>query len=192
MKKITDRFLLGIIAGLGGNVAKCPLETAFVKWGDYKSTGKQKAAGIFLKKSDIDTPYGSAVGAIGDYLIAAGLGISCCYFLTFMGRDKYLLKGAALGAAEWTALYGVMSRLGATAIFPIKPKDALIAFLAHCVFGITKMAIVANLGDSRLFQPGNLTERIGQPEEVNFFRKKAMSGRTPASSTHASGERGRI
>lgn len=51
-------------------------------------------------------------------MIAVGLGVSCAYWLSIMGKDKYILKGAGLGAAEWAALYGVLSKLGATAIFP--------------------------------------------------------------------------
>lgn len=66
----------------------------------------KRLRGIFVSKADINTPYGSAVGTIADYLIAAGPGVSCCYCLTFMGKDKYFIRGAALGAAEWTALYG--------------------------------------------------------------------------------------
>ncbi len=110
---------------------------------------------IFLKKSDLSSPYGKAVGIIADNMIAMGLGVTCIYWLTLMGKDKNILKGAGLGAAEWAVLYGVASRIGATSIFPVKPKDALATFISHLVFGITKMTIAVNIGDERLFKPGN-------------------------------------
>lgn len=164
MKKIKDRFWLGIIAGLGGNMAKMVVEQLFDKTGFSKGHGYDTAAGIFLRKSDISTPYGRAVGIVADNMIAAGLGVTCTYWLTLMGKDKYLVKGAGLGAAEWAALYGVLSKLGATAIYPVKPQDTIATYISHLVFGATKIAIAANLGDSRLFKPKNLTMEINEAQ----------------------------
>lgn len=70
-----------------------------------------------------------------------------------MGKDKYLIKGAGLGAAEWASLYGIASKIGATSIYPLKPKDAITTFISHLAFGTTKITIVSKLGDSRLFKP---------------------------------------
>jgi len=152
MKKIKDRFLLGIISGLCGNIAKRAVENFFNNIGFSQSNGRKTAAGIFLKKSDINTPYGKAVGQLADHMIAAGLGVSCIYWLTLMGKDHYLIKGGMLGAAEWTALYGALSKLGATVIFPVPPKDAIATFISHVAFGTTKAYVATKLGDERLFQ----------------------------------------
>lgn len=170
MRKIRDRFLLGIISGLGGNIAKMAVEQVFNKTGVSKSNGYTSAAGIFLKKSDIATPYGRAVGIIADNMIAGGLGVTCIYWLTLMGKDKYLIKGAGLGAAEWGSLYGVASKLGATAIFPVKPKDAIATFISHLAFGMTKISIAVHLGDSQLFKPSNLTLEIDEPERAYYLK----------------------
>ncbi|MHB1420780.1 MAG: hypothetical protein ACYCX4_14575 [Bacillota bacterium] len=167
MKKITDRFWLGVISGLGGNLAKTAVEKIFYLIGFSKMSGPATAAGIFLKKSDINTPYGKTVGILADNMIAVGLGVTCLYWLTLMGKDKYIIKGAGLGALEWGSLYGVLSRLGATTIYPVKPQDALVSFFSHLAFGATKIAITANLGDERLFKPGNLTLEIDDPQSFN-------------------------
>lgn len=166
MKKIRDRFLVGLISGLGGNLAKMAVEQVFNRTGFSKSNGYTTAAGIFLKKSDVSSPYGRAVGILADNMIAAGLGVTCIYWLTLMGKDKYLIKGAGLGAAEWGSLYGVASSIGATAIYPVKPKDAIATFLSHFAFGMTKITIAVKLGDSRLFKPGNLTLEIDEPQSL--------------------------
>lgn len=166
MKKVSDRFFLGIISGLGGNLAKIAVEQVFNKSGFSKSNAHTTAAGIFLKKSEVASPYGRVVGIIADNMIAAGLGVACTYWLTLMGKDKYLIKGAGLGAAEWGTLYGVFSRLGATAIYPVKPKEALATFVSHLVFGLTKMVIAVNLGDGRLFKPSNLKLEIDEPQSL--------------------------
>ncbi|MCO1601405.1 hypothetical protein [Desulfosporosinus nitroreducens] len=166
MKKITDRFWLGVISGLGGNLAKIVVEQVSNRKGFSKSNGYTTAAGIFLKKLDILSPYGKAVGIIADNMIAMGLGVTCIYWLTLMGKDKHFIKGAGLGAAEWGVLYGVASRLGATSIFPVKPKDAIATFISHLAFGVTKMTIAVNLGDERLFKPKNLTMEIDEPQNL--------------------------
>ncbi|HOB86413.1 MAG TPA: hypothetical protein PKO38_01830 [Bacillota bacterium] len=153
MRKIKDRFLLGIISGLGGNLVKIAVERAAVYLFDYSDTGAKKAAGIFLKKKDADTLPGRILGNVADNLIASFLGITCIYWLTLMGKDYYLLKGAVLGAAEWTTLYGVTSKLGATHIYPSSPKNSLISFISHLAFGAAKIAIAVHLGDQRLFKP---------------------------------------
>lgn len=166
MKKIKDRFLLGVISGLGGNIAKMAVERFFRRTGFSTSLGRKTAAGIFLKKSDINTPHGKAVGIIADNMIAVGLGVTCSYWLTLMGKDYYLLKGAGLGAAEWASLYGVLSKLGATTIYPIKPKDALATYLSHLAFGAVKISIVRHLGDERLFKPKNWTKGIQEAQDL--------------------------
>ena len=168
MKKITDKFWLGFVSGLGGNIAKNAVELVFKKRGVIKRSAVDKAAGIFLAKKDITTPAGKAVGFIADNMIAAMLGVACVYMLAFMGKDKYALKGATLGSLEWTAMYGVMSRMGATTIFPVTPSEALVGFLSHLAFGATKITIAVTLGDKRLFKPVNLTKKIKNPQELRL------------------------
>lgn len=166
MKKIKDRFFLGIISGLGGNIAKIAVESFLRKTGFSSGDGRRTAAGIFLKKSDIDTTYGKVVGTIADNMIAAGLGVTCSYWLTLMGKDYYFLKGAGLGAAEWGSLYGVLSKLGATSIYPVKPTDALSTYFSHLAYGAVKITIARHLGDERLFKPNNLTSEIQEAHDL--------------------------
>lgn len=151
---------------MGGNVAKIAVEQFFNKIGFSKTSGHTTAAGIFLKKSDVSTFYGKTLGVIADNMLAAGLGVTCIYWAILMGKDKYLLKGAGLGAMEWSALYGVLSNIGATNIYPVKTKDALDTYISHLAFGATKMAIAVNLGDERLFKPSNLTQEIDEPQSL--------------------------
>ncbi len=168
MRKITDRFLLGVISGLGGNLAKLAVEKTLQAIGFSEETGAKKAAGIFLKKRDIKTPYGKLIGTVADNLIASSLGVVCIYTMTFMGKDNYLLKGAALGLAEWTSLYGVTSRIGATAIYPTKPKDTIALMLSHIAFGATKITIARHIGDERLFNPKEWSQDIKDPQEFDL------------------------
>lgn len=171
MKKITDRFLLGTIAGLVGNIAKVAVEKIATNTIGFEESGAKKAAGIFLEKRDVSTIQGKIIGNIADNMIATGLGVICVYWLTLMGKDYYLLKGAALGSAEWATLYGALSNMGATNIYPTKPKDGLVQWFSHVTFGIVKICIVARLGDERLFKPNNLTLEIDNSTKAKFDNK---------------------
>jgi hypothetical protein len=177
MKKITDRFLLGVIAGLGGNISKIAVERLCIKLFGFKETGAKKAAGIFIKNKDLNTVPSRIIGNLADNMIASGLGVTCVYWLTFMGKDHYLIKGAGLGAAEWTAMYGVLSKMGATSIFPTKPKDVLVSFASHLAFGATKMIIAVNLGDERLFNPKGFAKEIKHPQEISIPLINSISSR---------------
>ncbi len=164
MKKITDRFILGVISGLGGNLVKICIERVLHWTGFADCIANQKAAGIFLKKSEVDTLYGKVVGCIADNMIGMGLGVTCSYWLTLMGKDHYLLKGMGLGAAEWAGLYGVLSNMGATTVYPVKPQDAIAGFVSHLAFGATKATIMVQLGDESLFTPTSIVREPPSPQ----------------------------
>ena len=56
--------------------------------------------------------------------------------------------------------------------FPVKPQDALAAYISHVAFGATKMVITRHFGDERLFKPKNLTMEIGEPQDLLADKKK--------------------
>ncbi len=91
------------------------------------------------------------------------------------------LKGAGLDALEWTTLYGVFSKLGATNIYPVKPKDAFASLVSHLVFGATKITITVMLGDERLFKPKNLSLEINEPQDLFHVKKPSSKYNRPIS-----------
>lgn|GEM_PF-578716 len=182
MRKINDRFLLGLIGRLGGNVAKIAVERIAVKTLGFNDTGAKKAAGIFIRGNQAESPLGRILGNIADNMIASGLGVTCAYWLTLMGKDYYLLKGAALGAAEWTALYGLLSRMGATAVYPSTALNGLVTLVSHLVFGMTKIQIVYSLGDQRLFTPSSSARQTLQSGQISQISADGQSSQAPTAS----------
>jgi hypothetical protein len=151
MVKIKDRFLLGAVAGLGGNLVK----TAIVKlakrfnWSEFN--GSEKAAGMLLPAHKITQPSGRLVGYIADNVIAITLGTAAVYMLSLAGRDKAALKGALSGQVMWSIFYGVLSTMGATQVHPPAPKTVLTEFVAHTAYGAATAALATKLGDPDLF-----------------------------------------
>lgn len=161
METIEDRTIAGIIAGLGGNVMKMAIEHTARAAGLTRETGMKKAAGFFLSPTMVETPKGKFIGFIADTTVALMLGIFGSYVLFVTGRDYHGIKGLALGHMSWSAMYGIMARLGATSIKASDPDTYLISLLSHSVFGIGKTFLLTRIGDANLFQPPVLTQQSG-------------------------------
>lgn len=161
MQKIKDRIMLGVLTGLAGNVVKLSITKVAKKLGWADIDGPVKAAGMIVPTYKTATSGGMAVGYITDSIIAAILGITTVYLLSFTGKDKAALKGAFSGQAMWGILYGMLSTMGATKISPVYPRTALTEFVAHTAYGATATTVAALLGDPSLFT-GNISSNANQ------------------------------
>lgn len=151
MLTISDRTMLGAVAGLAGNAVKNAVGMVLQDLKLMELGGPTRAAGMFIAPHKVSTPRGKAVGWIADNLIAVALGVAMVYLLSITGRDKAALKGMASGQTMWTTLYGVLATMGATKIYPLTPKTHLSAFFDHTLFGLVAALVASKLGDPRLF-----------------------------------------
>lgn len=151
MEKNKDRLLLGMIAGLGGNMVKVGLMQIAKAMKLAEFDGAETAAGIMLPAHKLAEPRGRLVGHIGDSIIAAFLGTATTYILSVTGKDKAILKGTAAGIFMWTALYGALGGVGISKVRPASPKTVISQFIAHGAFGAAAAILVTRLGDPGLF-----------------------------------------
>ena len=151
MRKIKDRMLLGVIAGLGGNVVKLTLSTIFqkLKWAELGSP--ERAAGMLIPPHTLMHKKGRMVGYLADSVVSGLLGTASVYAFSTFGKNKATLKGALAGQASWTFLYGVLGTMGVTKVSPVSPNTVLSEFVSHTAFGATSAFIITRLGDSSLF-----------------------------------------
>lgn len=163
MHKIQDRFVAGMVAGLGANFVKQAIEWTLFLSGFSKEVGAHKAAGFFLSSQNVRTPLGTALGAVADNGIAGALGVVASYLLSFTGKDHALLKGLSIGNFTWNVAYGVAAQLGATSVKPDDPKTTLASWISHTAFGVTKAKLLLALSEPELFEPQY--HSIGQPPE---------------------------
>lgn len=136
MRKIKDPVILGIVAGLAGNLLKNIGNTVNIKLGITQTSYPRISGGIFMKQKQVENIYGKTAGWIADTVIAGGLGIGLVYLLKLTGKDRALIKGALYGQTAWTALFGVAGKLGATNIYPTDPKTVLSGYMNHNLYGI--------------------------------------------------------
>ncbi len=166
MRKIQDRIVAGVIAGLGANLVKQAIERSAVMTGISKRTAVPQAAGFFLPKRKVNKPLGDVLGVLADNSIAAGLGVFESYLFTFTGSDHPVIKGMAIGHLTWTASYGVLAKLGASSVKPKDPPTQLVSWLAHTAFGISKGLILRAITDPRVFRPHYRS--LGEPIDPTF------------------------
>ncbi|OWZ84375.1 hypothetical protein [Natranaerobius trueperi] len=153
IKKINDRVLAGIIAGLGANILKNAIEQFAFKSRYSKNTGIMKAVGFFMPKRKIKTQLGKLNGFLADNAVAAFLGVCTSYLFTFTGKDYSLVKGIAMGDLTWSFAYGVLARLGASSIKEQDPKTSFTLMISHAAFGLTSAILLTKLVNPNLYKP---------------------------------------
>jgi len=156
--KIKDRVLLGVVAGLTGNLVKTLLDEVSLKKKISQRTFRETAAGVWVsKRSEATSSKGQLLGGLLDFGVASLGGIGMVQLFSKTGRDHVLTKGLVSGITVGSTVSAILSALPQN---KVKPKDAasnLSYMLAHAVYGVVAAAVVTKLGDPSLFdsQPVN-------------------------------------
>ncbi len=152
MKKIKDPILLGIIAGLTGNVFKNAGDILSVKLGTSHTSYPRMAGSLFMNKRKTKTPIGKTVGWLTDAAMAAGLGVGYVYVLKFTGKDHALMKGVGYAHGTWTLILGGSNKIMASSIYPQDPKTLLSQYATHTLYGVGACLAATVFGDEDLFR----------------------------------------
>ncbi len=180
---VKDRIVLGLIAGLAGNVVKTIIDEASIKKKISQRSFRETAAGIWVsKKSETTNLKGQILGGLLDFGMSAMGGVGIVQLLSKTGRDHVIAKGVVCGIAIGSSITALVSA------FPqnrIRPKDAAsnLSYMAsHAVYGVVAAAIAAKLGHPSLFDaepqndylpPTELTsEQEKEQEEIMISNDK--------------------
>lgn len=174
MKKIKDKMLLGVIAGLSANVIKNILGLSGMKLGLQEIDGPHRAAGMLVPPHKIADPKGKLVGFLADTVMSGTLGVVTLSGLILFGKKHSVLKGSLVGAGMWTMLYGVLGSLGATKVNPITPQTVLAEFIEHTVYGAVTAAIITSIADQSVFKSSqNQDQTLQQPISMTLYENAA-------------------
>lgn len=101
MKKIKDRLILGVLSGIGGNLAKHLVQRFAMskKWAEVD--GPARAAGMLVAGHKISTPGGKVVGYLADSVVAGIVGVATVYVLSLTRHDRAKLKGVLTAQTVW-------------------------------------------------------------------------------------------
>jgi len=142
-----DRMMLGMTAGLLANVPKVLVGHAAKARRMASTTHREIAAGMFMDSTMVNMPAGMMLGAVADFALASLYGVLATFALQRVGRDYWPIKGAMLGYALWTFGIGLMSRLGATKVYPLSPQTNWVLLGNHVLWGTLTAGLIRHLGD---------------------------------------------
>jgi len=172
--KIKDRVLLGIIAGLTGNLFKTIIDEVSVKKKISQRSFRETAAGVWVNKSEASTLKGQFLGGLFDFGMGSLGGIGIVHLLSKTGRDHIITKGILSGITMGSAITSLLSVIPQN---KAKPKDAasnLSYMLSHAVYGIITTAIVSKAGHSSLFDAKPVNNYL-EPTELTSEEKSLSS-----------------
>lgn len=181
MRKIKDRLLLGVVAGLGANLIKNGFGRIAKrkKWAEID--GAERAAGMLVPPHTLATTQGKVIGYIADSVIGGLLGVATVYALGVTGKNSAILKGALTGQATWTTLYGVLGTLGATKVSPVSPNTVITELVGHTVYGMATALLAVKLGDPGLYD-GTIPMSAQQKNKPKTITSEFIGGQPSANS----------
>lgn len=152
MNKIKDRVLLGVIAGLCGNLVKTAIDEVSLKKKISQRSFRETASGVWVStQKEASSAKGQILGGLLDFGMGTLGGIGIVYLLSKTGRDHLVTKGLVSGITTGSAITALLSA------FPqnkVRPKDAasnLSYMLSHAAFGLITTFVAAKLGDKSLY-----------------------------------------
>ena len=161
MKKIKDPILLGIVAGLTGNLLKDIGDMINTRLGISKTSYSRVAAGLFMNKKQTESSLGKTVGWLTDAAIGAGLGVGFVYILKFTGKDHALMKGVGYSHGAWTLFLGGANKLMVESVYPQDPKTILSQYATHTLYGIGAAFSATTFGDEDMFTKEDIKSENG-------------------------------
>lgn len=150
--KINDRFLLGIVAGVTGNIVKTAIDEISLRMKISQRSFRSTAAGVWVDKTNEATNVkGQLLGSVFDFGMAALGGVGMVELLTRTGRDHLITKGITSGITIGAAITALLS------MYPknkVRPKDAasnLSYIFSNAVYGLVATGIASWLGTPDLY-----------------------------------------
>lgn len=158
---IKDRVLLGITAGLLGNLAKTLVDEFSLRMKISQRSFRETVSGVWVSThKEAISLKGQLLGVILDFGMGALGGIATTNFLTKYGRDKVVFKGLISGMTLGSFITFALSA------FPknnVRPKDAAsnLSYIAsHAVSGLVTAGAVSFLGNPSVFDAKPLNDYL--------------------------------
>lgn len=158
MIKIKDRVLLGVVAGLCGNLVKTALDEVSQRKKISQRSFRETASGVWVSnQKEASNVKGQILGGLLDFGMGTIGGIGTVYLLSKTGRDHLATKGLISGITMGSAITALMSGFTQN---KVRPKDAasnLSYLVSHAIYGLVTTFAAAKLGDPSLYdsKPNN-------------------------------------
>lgn len=152
MRKITDKIILGLLAGLIGNIPKAVINEILVRKGIEKKRFAEIVSGMFVTREEATSKKGVAFGFFGDFTTASFLGIPLVYILAKTGKNHKIIKGGMMGLVGLGVYRGIISQLGNKGTYPTDVITNASMSITSTLWGITTGILATVLGHKCLFE----------------------------------------
>lgn len=150
MKKIKDPIMLGIVAGMTGNIVKNIGNIISLKMGTSRMRYTEAASGIYLPKRKARKPLGQVIGALAENVSGCTLGIGLVYMLKLTGQDHAFIKGIGYSHVAWTFFLGGINVIGVSSFKMPDAKTVMSSFVNHSLYGLMATMTALSLADKDL------------------------------------------
>lgn len=175
--KIKDRYVLGLVSGLAGNLIKMVVDEMSLRRKISQRSFRATAAGIWVNnKQQADGALGQLLGGLFDFGFASMGGIATVYLLTKTGRDHLIIKGLTSGIVIGSITTSLLSAFPTNKVAPKDAASNLSYMLSHAVYGIITTGVAAYLGHPSIYDmpphndylaPTEMTTEIKKQQEPN-------------------------
>ncbi|OWZ84887.1 hypothetical protein [Natranaerobius trueperi] len=170
--KIKDRMLLGIVAGLIGNIPKTIVDELTLKRKSSQVSFRETAAGLLVnKRSEASKLQGRILGELFDMGMSSLGGIGLVYLLSKTGRDHIITKGIFSGIALGTLITVILNNLPSNKVEPKTASSNLSYMLSQGIFGLTVVGCISKLGHSSLFDTKPFNNYLKPTEKTSEQEK---------------------
>jgi YD repeat-containing protein len=149
MRKITDRFTLGLVSGIIGGAVGHALESGAKKLGISRRDWTDCATAATVAKKYSRKPGDTIIGVFTSLSLGGIMGIPQSYILSLTGKDHLVSKSLAHGVNTWLGYHGLGSRI--TKTFDYKPKESGVSLLNNLIAASVSAQLITRLGDDRIF-----------------------------------------
>jgi len=171
--KVKDRFVLGLISGLAGNVLKMVVDEVSLRNKISQRSFRATAAGVYVaKKKQADAPLGQLLGGLFDFGFASLGGVATVYFLSKTGRDHLMIKGAASGLIIGSITTSLLSGLPTNKVKPKDPASNLSCMVSHVVYGLATTGVAAYLDHPSIYDTPPHNDYLAPTEQTTEVRNR--------------------
>jgi hypothetical protein len=182
--KIKDRFVLGLVSGIAGNLLKTAVDELSMRRNISQRSFRTTAAGIWVnKKSQAESPLGQLLGTIFDFGFASLGGVGTVYLLAKTGRDHVILKGLASGIVYGSSISFLLSAFPQNKVSPKDAASTLSYMLSHGVLGVTTACVAAFLGHPSIYDTSPHNDYLAPTEQTTeeiALQKKQQQQQPPS------------
>ena len=150
MFELNDKFYLGAVSGIIANIISNVFGWSLYLLDINKFTMWHISGSAFFPKKSFERITPLFIGAVGDYTMAALLGLFIVYLLYFTGLEHPFFKGLVATMFFWLTFYGMIVGTGITKINATTVGTNVTHFINHLILGIITPLIITRYGKQLL------------------------------------------